>query len=147
MREISVIFQLTTSRRGRHNRAVSVPVNSNFNSLPHAEVDHITSVTLLIHHYFNSLPHAEVDSSAWRWLYGQRIFQLTTSRRGRRDNRSAWMLLEHFNSLPHAEVDCDCGCQLACLIHFNSLPHAEVDPECGYTMPIFFISTHYLTQR
>ena len=36
--------------------------------------------------YFNSLPHAEVDSDAIKPEIENRKFQLTTSRRGRRDD-------------------------------------------------------------
>ena len=78
-----------------------------FNSLPHAEVDHLQEVFLYrLGHYFNSLPHAEVDGYS-RSSYGSyshfnslphaevdqrlrfgtdhsKVFQLTTSRRGRR---------------------------------------------------------------
>ena len=77
------LFQLTTSRRGRHRDGRVVARNVHFNSLPHAEVDayfvHFRYVNLISTHYltqrqtmfpqsscvpaqyFNSLPHAEVD--------------------------------------------------------------------------------------
>ncbi len=36
--------------------------SQHFNSLPHAEVDHLLLQSEQLHLYFNSLPHAEVDA-------------------------------------------------------------------------------------
>ena len=98
------------------------------------------------------------------------VFQLTTSRRGRRQRNGRCIYLQvisthyltqrqtstgkgrefiqgNFNSLPHAEVDEFSSGVPPDPEHFNSLPHAEVDRiygrRCGYRK----ISTHYLTQR
>ena len=56
------LFQLTTSHRGRRSRMLLFSVKSDFNSLPHTEVDCPFS-----HFYFLL-----------------KLFQLTTSHRGRR---------------------------------------------------------------
>ena len=75
-------------------------------------------------------------------------FQLTTSRRGRRDmDGSESNLTENFNSLPHAEVDRAFLVATARGKYFNSLPHAEVDRVLKPYGTLIFISTHYLTQR
>ena len=100
-------FQLTTSRRGRpHAVKDGTAYLIHFNSRPHEEVDdmfcaggvcnHISTHDLTkrstapqtgrrsIRTYFNSRPHEEVDDLVL-WLNAQpTIFQLTTSRRGRR---------------------------------------------------------------
>ena len=56
------LFQLTTSRRGRPFAALLIPCSSlYFNSLPHAEVDDVEAPGVEGSTYFNSLPHAEVD--------------------------------------------------------------------------------------
>ena len=54
---------------------------------------------------FNSLPHAEVDAKQALSNYSITLFQLTTSRRGRRKRHSLRWKQNYFNSLPHAEVD------------------------------------------
>ena len=41
------VFQLTTSRRGRHDRVEDAKRQWNFNSLPHAEVDVLVLVMSL----------------------------------------------------------------------------------------------------
>ena len=105
-----------------------------------------------------------------RWLtpYSSR-FQLTSSRRGWRQqaNTQSWHWnfnshpheeddgrnpsshndAEYFNSHPHEEDDV-----LHCVIgdiknHFNSHPHEEDDPVPSVTPPFFNISTHILTKR
>ena len=60
---VFILFQLTTSRRGRHwNGPVEYPGLRHFNSLPHAEVDGETNNGKGARQNFNSLPHAEVDT-------------------------------------------------------------------------------------
>ena len=56
-------------------------------------------------------------------------FQLTTSRRGRRIRLGYSFSLSYFNSLPHAEVDQKLQMLQQRWKYFNSLPHAEVDAE------------------
>ena len=58
------------------------------------------------------------------------IFQLTTSRRGRRMQCSRMRLRLSFNSRPHAEVDIYIVGRLMLFSSFNSRPHAEVDVWC-----------------
>ena len=142
-------FQLTTSRRGRHNSGLHFCVYFLFQ---------LTTSR-------RGRPSAKLRITIWQ------IFQLTTSRRG----RPAWIRNSsrtcYFNSLPHAEVDND-GDSLQDVfeafqlttsrrgrplrhflamtgrINFNSLPHAEVDRPCRCILcNLLNISTHYLTQR
>ena len=119
---------------------------------------------------FNSLPHAEVDGVTGAFSLHNSIFQLTTSRRGRRCIISNIISKRNFNSLPHAEVDLKPAAFRTSLtlfqlttsrrgrhrrrslllaeIHFNSLPHAEVDRSAASDPRLrLSISTHYLTQR
>ena len=98
---------------------------------------------------FNSLPHAEVDGNWNEFLENERLFQLTTSRRGRQEPYRNSSTDYYFNSLPHAEVDNGVenkrilelqfqlttsrrgrliSNRIVCIRgNFNSLPHAEVD--------------------
>ena len=123
-----MLFQLTTSRRGRPGQRKRSHAARHFNSLPHAEVDgrvwKSSGTTCISTHYltqrqttsgtrllsdllhFNSLPHAEVDNHLTIQSSSSSVFQLTTSRRGRHYRRRAKVArIEYFNSLPHAEVD------------------------------------------
>ena len=97
------------------------------------------------------------------------LFQLTTSRRGRRFPPAGPRSSPHFNSRPHEEVDYDCP--VFCFViyisthdltkrstpfairfpwflwNFNSRPHEEVDV---FVLPVQGggnISTHDLTKR
>ena len=102
---------------------------SYFNSLPHAEVDWI-DIPVCVHlSNFNSLPHAEVDEKEYENNINHQLFQLTTSRRGRRIRLGYSFSLSYFNSLPHAEVDQKLQMLQQRWKYFNSLPHAEVDAE------------------
>ena len=103
-----IIFQLTTSRRGRPTlMSFAENAYTNFNSLPHAEVDGKLALNPIVFE----------------------PFQLTTSRRGRLSLYFLWFRFEeYFNSLPHAEVDEVLRLLLNRPAYFNSLPHAEVDP-------------------
>ena len=58
------LFQLTTSRRGRRYQERFCPPGIYFNSLPHAEVDKELAIQPVLYKYFNSLPHAEVDDGS-----------------------------------------------------------------------------------
>ena len=80
----TISFQLTTSRRGRLHCFPESARPEPFNSRPHAEVD--IPVTTILHGWtaFNSRPHAEVDCPVRKNCWKIQIFQLTTSRRGRR---------------------------------------------------------------
>ena len=128
MSYFGVIFQLTTSHRGRRNMSVACISRYHFNSLPHTEVDQVPCLAHLLaflfqlttshrgrpvapawtankYFNFNSLPHTEVDNV----LSG------------------ISMMMTYFNSLPHTEVDCSFTSFYFVLFHFNSLPHTEVD--------------------
>ena len=97
-----------------------------FNSRPHAEVDPDSYWTIDRNTSFNSRPHAEVDKGVgvlpireilsthdltqrstvlWIFWHHLQIFQLTTSRRGRRVTSLIFFSFSAFNSRPHAEVD------------------------------------------
>ena len=77
------IFQLTTSHRGRRRNPQSSHLPEYFNSLPHTEVDSIYHISWRWYIYFNSLPHTEVDPLRLIHWVQIRVFQLTTSHRGR----------------------------------------------------------------
>ena len=73
-----------------------------FNSLPHAEVDPHCHVIFILKIYFNSLPHAEVDITLQDIIIHQKIFQLTTSRRGRQQFVTKSMDINHrFHNKSH----------------------------------------------
>ena len=123
------IFQLTTSRRGRHIfRSRTFQLDRNFNSRPHEEVDRIncngathttiisthdltkrstiTSTAFTLHDYISTHDLTKRSTAEWSWQWNVRsisthdltkrstvfnyyekkteLFQLTTSRRGRR---------------------------------------------------------------
>ena len=89
-------FQLTTSRRGRPWKAQIRSILRHFNSLPHAEVDDMKGVFLWQNLHFNSLPHAEVDHRCSEMSLPDYVFQLTTSRRGRRLPKTKSVILRRF---------------------------------------------------
>ena len=76
--------------------------------------------------YFNSRPHEEVDANFSEMSYFFILFQLTTSRRGRRDIQDSILRNP---------------------VHFNSRPHEEVDAAGVAGKPGSGISTHDLTKR
>ena len=78
------LFQLTTSHRGRPPSIVADCTADDFNSLPHTEVDSILLSGRQRQVHFNSLPHTEVDDIQGTTNEQEKIFQLTTSHRGRR---------------------------------------------------------------
>ena len=76
------------------------------------------------------------------------LFQLTTSRRGRRRNTCQMRLNNStFNSRPHAEVDNNESYRKIYILPFNSRPHAEVDGSEPCRPGSGGLSTHDLTQR
>ena len=79
----NILFQLTTSHRGRLDPATTDDIFTDFNSLPHTEVDQLTLVSSAVLVYFNSLPHTEVDIPHLAQGAYVKPFQLTTSHRGR----------------------------------------------------------------
>ena len=80
---LAVIFQLTTSRRGRPIITVGTSSVKDFNSRPHEEVDSVCFTYDDVLENFNSRPHEEVD---YRQL-----------------SRQSGIV--DFNSRPHEEVD------------------------------------------
>ena len=125
---IIIFFQLTTSRRGRPSVYRCGRRARPFNSRPHAEVDNGTEYTYKPANSFNSRPHAEVDATAPALLICLSFFQLTTSRRGRRENYKIRMQILDFQlttsrrgRLPPLGYKTDPEKP------FNSRPHAEVD--------------------
>ena len=121
-------FQLTTSCRGRPY-ADKVYDGSYFISTHYLTQRQTPCAPPVqtIPTYFNSLPHAEVDRGQGSGQYDracisthyltqrqtraemtveiQKLFQLTTSRRGRPAVSLLICRRKYFNSLPHAEVD------------------------------------------
>ena len=81
------VFQLTTSRRGRLQSPLWLCACRRFNSRPHEEVDATIIIKLVPHGRFNSRPHEEVDFARTFFAVIVQMFQLTTSRRGRRNVR------------------------------------------------------------
>ena len=78
-------FQLTTSRRGRHTirgaTFCGTDISTHDLTKRSTRFDN-SSISCL--EYFNSRPHEEVDFAALLYECDRCIFQLTTSRRGRR---------------------------------------------------------------
>ena len=77
------------------------------------------------------------------------LFQLTTSRRGRHHApRVDKTEIKNFNSRPHEEVDDAYFTRFGYATNFNSRPHEEVDVnQQRYRYYNFVISTHDLTKR
>ena len=127
----------------------SVLFRTNFNSLPHAEVDPPFGCLTVDSGNFNSLPHAEVDATpfakppisslfqlttsrrgrrnhySYNWNSG--VFQLTTSRRGRRCFMKAFGLNKAFQLTTSRRGRRYAETSYTDEKNFNSLPHAEVD--------------------
>ena len=129
-------FQLTTSRRGRPWDPDAPLTEKAFNSRPHEEVDNTPRTIFRERLSFNSRPHEEVDlvrPPAFKHCF---VFQLTTSRRGRRRKIRLSSPGKSFNSRPHEEVDIFNHC---CVnppnISFNSRPHEEVDYFASLPIP------------
>ena len=77
------LFQLTTSRRGRLQSELNFHGEYHFNSRPHEEVDIRAEKSVRLSEHFNSRPHEEVDATCVTSCLCVKVFQLTTSRRGR----------------------------------------------------------------
>ena len=134
---------------------------NHFNSRPHEEVDH-AAYWLPIKAPF--IPTHDLTkrstSSAIRAEIELFIFQLTTSRRGRRfchnspgfffristhdlTKRSTsffnvkYRIAKYFNSRPHEEVDRYTDLYSLCQRDFNSRPHEEVDGKSTQITPYF----------
>ena len=144
-----MIFQLTTSRRGRPGGGCSTLNNlRNFNSRPHEEVDrqqeHAGSGKPISTHDLTkrSTLQSMTDDCEYKisthdltkrstFISYQftviHKFQLTTSRRGRRNQIAADFPRLHFNSRPHEEVDWLAFIPPTWYNNFNSRPHEEVD--------------------
>ena len=76
-------FQLTTSRRGRPLSAQNIQNPKYFNSRPHEEVDSIAlSIWATYSISTHDLTKRSTNIVVYQWFL--KIFQLTTSRRGRR---------------------------------------------------------------
>ncbi len=98
-----------------------------FNSRPHAEVDQnrINLWTQLA--IFNSRPHAEVDKGMTDINPMWRIFQLTTSRRGRPDGACFVTIMVIFQLTTSRRGRLSVFPLTVSHLFFNSRPHAEVD--------------------
>ena len=100
--------------------------NTSFNSRPHAEVDkgvgvlpireilsthdltqRSTFISIIFGEVQNLSTHDLTQRSTVLWIFWHhlQIFQLTTSRRGRRVTSLIFFSFSAFNSRPHAEVD------------------------------------------
>ena len=143
-----------------------------FNSRPHEEVDCFFAETLCddvfisthdltkrstqvpevinrLVENFNSRPHEEVDTAYLQTPLEYRLFQLTTSRRGR---PPVWRMDGRTSSIStHDLTKRSTGVSVACIIiakNFNSRPHEEVDPQASdHIHQTQGISTHDLTKR
>ena len=100
-----------------------------FNSRPHEEVDDgYEPYTQTIDGNFNSRPHEEVDRPSRSAKHHNPIFQLTTSRRGRRYTQPVVAIYDDISThdltkrSTHTRLHC---CSPA--PYFNSRPHEEVD--------------------
>ena len=164
------MFQLTTSRRGRHLPCLLLLYTSCFNSRPHEEVDLISARFGVVIVLFQLTTSRRGRPLYFSGSAGRNVFQLTTSRRGRRQRykgicpvcgvsthdltkRStflrACLCLKRlrFNSRPHEEVDVFCSWPNAGHKCFNSRPHEEVDVRSWCPFRQQNVSTHDLTKR
>ena len=165
------IFQLTTSRGGRHSLLNTLIYFSTFQLTTSRGGRRLETMVFWIQKYFNSRPHEEVDvysylifqlweisthdltrRSTWQQPFQtcrNLTFQLTTSRGGRRIRVEALRNGKiHFNSRPHEEVDWSLPHLKLPHPHFNSRPHEEVDQEQHKQQKQNKdISTHDLTRR
>ena len=102
-------------------------------------------------YYFNSRPHEEVDRSLPEQDWGLPIFQLTTSRGGRRLFFSILIrfLHKHFNSRPHEEVDAQPQVIIAPrnYISTHDLTRRSTPLSSIVGHDAYVISTHDLTRR
>ncbi len=125
---ITVIFQLTTSRRGRPNLIRpgirSACLSTHDLTQRSTEQDRKAPCKWFP---FNSRPHAEVDAVIFRVCTALCLSTHDLTQRSTEQDRKAPCKWFPFNSRPHAEVDgifpaiSDAGKS------FNSRPHAEVD--------------------
>ena len=126
IRPSMLLFQLTTSRRGRQQRDRRMRrLMENFNSRPHEEVDGAPRpqvLPLIISTHDLTKRSTILPGNITK---KPEVFQLTTSRRGRPPFFKVVCIYEYFNSRPHEEVD-------AALLHPDLLEN---------------ISTHDLTKR
>ena len=126
MCETKAMFQLTTSRRGRHTLSRAAAwVIERFNSRPHEEVDHV--------------PYDFTE-----------IMDVSThdlTKRSTSTFRSTALYLGCFNSRPHEEVDDTASASAMVNACFNSRPHEEVDGWYSSSEQYAFVSTHDLTKR
>ena len=144
------LFQLTTSHRGRRSEAAleaseeiisthyltqrqtairntKKQPHTDFNSLPHTEVDNISGTTSGNYIVFQLTTSHRDRLNVISIGDNLESFQLTTSHRGRPLYFSSSSLSQYFNSLPHTEVDTYSLASLYDCEYFNSLPHTEVD--------------------
>ena len=103
----NIIFQLTTSRRGRRNISNIFVWNIIFQLTTSRRGRRLPFYQrIIVTPYFNSRPHEEVDSLCHPTIIYTSSFQLTTSRRGRQLFQKLLLhCLCYFNSRPHEEVD------------------------------------------
>ena len=125
---MNVVFQLTTSRRGRQhlgwfNPSIRNYFNSRpheevdrskgwinvylkyFNSRPHEEVDFLIDVEFPTYRYFNSRPHEEVDENGVTTIKLIGISTHDLTKRSTKFNIICEYINQYFNSRPHEEVD------------------------------------------
>ena len=109
-----LLFQLTTSRRGRHFVVGNRKVVDGFNSRPHEEVDLPQNRNRSLIKSFNSRPHEEVDIPPSRkQLQVQTVSTHDLTKRSTRLLIGRKIYQRCFNSRPHEEVDV-----LGLVIHF-----------------------------
>ena len=92
-----LLFQLTTSRRGRLSPKIVLSNSRNIST--HDLTKRSTIVkrfAKILHIYFNSRPHEEVDYDFTILLINVVTFQLTTSRRGRHGWQEKYEKLKEF---------------------------------------------------
>ena len=164
------MFQLTTSRRGRHSivRAV-IWLFICFNSRPHEEVDLQRLQCILETERFNSRPHEEVDdeyvktqlrntvsthdltkrsTSGWTSCQNFRRFQLTTSRRGRHPARTPALITFCVSTHDLTKRSTDKNTEADSILQFQLTTSRRGRRwEDRVTPTTFNVSTHDLTKR
>ena len=146
----SMIFQLTTSRRGRQHQDLPFPPHLTFQLTTSRRGRPAAGSMVSNMSSFQLTTSRRGRRAVTDETYVLQVFQLTTSRRGRLLLRKIFSCLiilsthdltqrstclpesplqarSSFNSRPHAEVDSELLTAFPLHRSFNSRPHAEVD--------------------
>ena len=141
-------FQLTTSRRGRRcPRIFHKWQGRYFNSRPHEEVDVeipcLHNVNLISTHDLTKRSTVKCRAVDLKYI----ISTHDLTKRSTYLPKPDAVIHGNFNSRPHEEVDRQERATIGLKRHFNSRPHEEVDIFLSRMQSFMEISTHDLTKR